>query len=439
MQRTAHFIAACLAIISATCVTQDAQDAEQQAAPPNPFTLGQEQREKGNPLPALLELLSLEHAYHDAGQTRLFHDARATLLASLGDTQGAMRSWAEISHPKVGRGPLLDSPLDSYTAVDAIDLIVAKADEHNIIMIGEEHVQPQTRCILKPLLQRLYDKGFRYFAAETFRDELDATVNDGHARLDTGYYTREPVFAEAVTEALRLGYTLVPYECRTRVDSPPDDPMRGQNHRESEQARHLKERTVDLDPDAKVIVWAGRSHVSEEAGEVPGVGQIEFMAYKFREMTGIDPFTVYLPAGAEQARRDHEFSFYRYATHQGWVEQPTIFVDDSGETFGISGDALMFFPRVQLKQGRPDWLTRDLGRVHVPIPRELLFTEGHQLVQAFHVEDFENAVPIDQILIAPGDPVPVLCLPPAGNYLVRCIGASAEVRGPVEVRTPARD
>ena len=405
-------------------------------AQPSPHALAMEARAGGDPLAPYVELRRHEADYQEPHELRAFHDVMATCLSFLGDVEGATEAWAEIAYPKRARGPLLNSSLDDYRPVDAVDLIVERAASHNVIMIGEEHVQPQTRCILEPLLERLWDEGYRYLAAETFNDDLEATLDGGYTRLDTGFYTMDPVFANAVNTAIERGYTLVPYECRTRVESPPDDPMRGQNHRERTQARHLKERIFDVDPDAKVIVWAGRSHVSEETGEVPGGAILEPMAYQFKELTGIDPFSVYLPAGVAQHTPEFEFSFYRYATHHGLVDGPTIFVDDDGRTFGISGDAVVLFPRPRSIKGRPDWLVTELGRRMVEIPTEVIFPESDQVVQAFGVGDLEHAVPADQVLISPGDPVPVLMLSPGERYRVRTINDAGDVRGPVDVDVP---
>ena len=414
-----------------------AQDPPPPDLPPNPFRINAEALDSGNPLAGYLELLALEASYRDAGQQQLYFEALATRGSFLGDTQGALRSWAEIHRTRPSPGPIQSSPLDDYTPADAVSVVLKKAEKHRVIMLGEEHVQPQTRSILLPLLRELRQLGFRYFAVETFNADLERTLELGYTTRGTGFYTREPVFAEAVNEAIRLGYTLVPYEnTEPPSEQRPDDPMYGQNHRERGQAVNLKTRIFDVDPAAKVLVWAGRSHVCEETGEVPGVGTLEPMGYHFRELTGLDPFTMYLPSGAEQADRAYEFSDYRYATHHGWVDVPTIFVHSDGSTYGRSGDAAVFFPRTTLERGRPDWLARELGRVAVRIPGELVVESGHQLVQAFHVDNFREAIPLDQVVIAPGDPVPVLMLPPGRTYFVRGIDRDGVVRGPVEVPVP---
>lgn len=427
----------CLTVFFVSASVSIAQQAQDSAdSPPNPLRLGEKELQSGNPLAGYVKLLELESVYRKAGQEGLFFDAKANRQASLGDTAGALVSWAKLRRKRPG-GTQTASPLDKYTPADAVAVIVKKAGRHNVIMLGEEHVQPQTRTILKPLLQQLWQRGFRYFAAETFKRDLTSTIKLGYATYDTGAYTRDPVFAEAVTEAIRLGYELVPYEqIEPPTENKPGDPLFRQNWREFVQARNLKTRIFDKNPTAKVLVWAGRAHVSEEAGEVPGVGTLKPMGFQFTELTGIDPFTVYLPAGAEQATPEYEFNFYRYATRKGWVDRPTIFTKPNGDMFAVGGDAMVFFPRVTIESGRPDWLARELDRVRVEIPSALLVKKRLQLVQAFHVKDFERAIPLDQILIERGGSIPVLMLPKGRSYWVRCIDETGEIHGPVEVNVP---
>jgi len=433
--RQLYCFLAALSMLSNVSVAQQARNSAE--PPPNPFHLGEKELQAGDPLAGYVQLLELETVYRAGGQERLFFDAKATRQASLGDTQGALQSWAKLNRKHPSRGPQTSSPLDDYKPADAVSVIVEKAGHHNVIMIGEEHVQPQTRSILKPLLERLWKRGFRYFAAETFTADLTSTSKLGYATYDTGFYTRDPVFAEAIAEALRLGYELVPYEnTEPSGEDDPGDPMIRQNWRELMQARNLKSRIFDENPQAKVLVWAGRAHISEEAGTVPDGGTLKPMGYQFKELTGIDPFTVYLPAGAEQATPEYESGFYRYATRKGWVDKPTIFTKPNGDTFEWGGDALVFLPRVTMESGRPDWLVRELERVPIAIPRSLIFEKGYQLAQAFHVQDFERAVPFDQVLIQPGASPSVLMLPKGKTYWIRSIDEKGEIRGPVEVTVP---
>ena len=71
----------------------------------------------------------------------------------------------------------------------------------------------------------------------------------------SGYYLMDPVYASAVRTARALGYELVAYEVHER--GPADDP----SFRDRRQAEHIKERILDRDPDARVLIIAGRRRV----------------------------------------------------------------------------------------------------------------------------------------------------------------------------------
>src|SRR5690606_27121494 len=102
--------------------------------------------------------------------------------------------------------------LDEMEALDAREAIINEAYNRRVVMLNEAHHVPETRGLTMALLKPLFDQGYRYFAAETFQEiGLKETIKKGFPMLETGYYIAEPLFADIVREALRIGYTLVPY------------------------------------------------------------------------------------------------------------------------------------------------------------------------------------------------------------------------------------
>ncbi|AIE83684.1 hypothetical protein OP10G_0316 [Fimbriimonas ginsengisoli Gsoil 348] len=405
---------------------------------------------KGNPLAQYVELMRLENDFlKDVGLVEAFNgkplnkgmaatygQARATVEGNLGAIRRSLRSqtigWFYFPAKTATTG----SPLDRMRPVSAVDYIVRQADKHPYVMIGEEHMKPQTRTILLPLLRRLYAKGFRYFAAETFYQAIKSAPVRGYPAWDDGYYIQDPVYAEAVREAIKLGYKLVPYEAEEQPkDAPKDDPWFNQNFREHLQADNLKTRIFDHDPKAKVLVWAGRSHVVKVASKQDG-GEFRPMAYEFKRMTGIDPLSVYLPTDVEAAAPEYEREDYKYAADKGWIHGPTIFVGAHGGAYGLDeNEATVFFPRTTYVHGRPDWLARNLGRVPRDIPASMVSRPGYLLAQAWKEGEPVQAIPIDQILITPGDPVPVLMLPRGGSFWMRVIDPTGKVLGTSRLHT----
>ncbi|MGV3613975.1 MAG: hypothetical protein ACO1SV_01450 [Fimbriimonas sp.] len=421
-----------------------------QDALPNPFRLEWDQVLQGNPLAQYAELrkreadylkgVSLVEAFRgmltspSGLQARMYAECRATIEGNLGRIQDSLRTQEIGDYVTPVERPFVATPLQGMRRRNAVDFLVEGADRHAWLMCGEEHMKPQSRTILLPLLRGLRRKGFRYFAAETFGSGIARASRKGYVEWNEGIYTQDPVFGQAVREAIRLGFTLVPYDDTPMPkEVPPNQPMFTVNFRENAQAMRLKERILDRDPKAKVLVWGGRGHVSEEPGKFPDGSEIRPMASEFRRLTGIDPLTAYLPRMMESATATNEPSVYKDAVQRGWIGEPTVFVGKTPYTGG-SSDVAIFFPRTRYVQGRPDWL-RPLDRMPVPIPPELARGRGMLLAQAWPTGEPETAVPIDQILLMPGDPLPALMLPRKGTFRVRVIDASGKPLGQRELRT----
>jgi hypothetical protein len=400
---------------------------------PRPFLVGRAEMEAGNPLPKIATLLKMESQYNASRLRRYnYWDTRAFLLGVVGDIRGSLESTGQF-YPKE-KDPLPTShETDSLSTEEAVKGIVRAAGDRQVVMLGEEHHKPQTRVVLEPLLRELYKKGFRYLAAETFEEGIAEAQKRGYLLVSDGTYTVDPIYATAVRTAIQLGYKLVPYES---MEAPPESvksPAAQSSYRDMVQARHLKERIFDKDPKAKVIVWAGRAHVSEEPGDFGGETYTP-MAAKFKELTGIDPFTVYLVRYAEGPSPEFEDSVYRYVTARRSFDRPTVFRKKDGALWGEGGfDTNVFFPRTRYVNGRPDWLMITLGRRERPIPASVLKGSGYRLVQVFREGEPERAVPVDQILLRPDAPVPALLLP-KGQFWVRVVDGSGAVFGPHKLK-----
>lgn len=385
----------------------------------------------GNPLARYAALLDLESRYlADPALRGTYLEVRGRLEASLGDPWAGPRTQAALRRAGHQR-PMPDSaPFDACHAEGAVEAIAAAAERggHRVVMVGEESLLPQTRCLLEPLLVRLKAQGFRYLAADAFAPSIATETAGGFPTSGAGPALHDPVFAQAVRVALRLGYTLVPYD-RDDPNRRGLGPVADANLRAEIQAENLQARVLDADPSAKVLVWATRAHVAERPGRLGPQGAIRMMACCFKERTGIDPLTVYAARYVEGASRDREDPLYRYAIGKGLVRRPTAFVGPDGRTWSATEDVDLevFFPRVELIRGRADWLAGDLGRIAVDLPPTLASAgpDRLRLVQAFAEGEPDRAVPVDQFLAVPGAELPALMLP-AGSYRVRVIDRSGE-------------
>jgi hypothetical protein len=174
-------------------------------------------------------------------------------------------------------------------------------------------------------------------------------------------------------------------------------------HREQKQAQNIARRILAADPSAKILVYVGFRH----ATEVPfdgGLGrQMDWMASRLKRITGIDPLTIdqreHIPAECLSER------ILRQGTRASRFGD--VVLKKSGRPFGFGSyrgavDLHVLHLPVAPISGRPAWLTQ-VGRRPLPVPASLLRGNSRKLIQAFAPGASQDAVPIDQILIEPGE------------------------------------
>ena len=161
------------------------------------------------------------------------------------------------------------------------------------------------------------------------------------------------------------------------------------------------------------------------------------MASVLKRLTGIDPLTVYAPTMSQRLTSDEEDPLYRFATSRGLVKQPTIFVNRTeGRLLGSgSFDAYIFWPRMKVEDGRPDWMSLALGRERTRIPPQLLSGRGMRLVQAFREGDPASTIPVDQVILDESDYRKALMLP-KGRYWLRTIDRDSKVIAKTTLSVP---
>jgi hypothetical protein len=319
------------------------------------------------PAAAYLRLRDAEATYRDSDEwENVYLQMRAQTAAALGLHAEALATWDAAR----GGGPDSVGTLPAGTrAVDAVAFLAAAADTVRVVMVNEAHHDAAGRLLTLRLLPALYAKGFRYFAAETFSPDSALAAQPAYPTPETGVYLGEPVFGEIVREALRLGYTLVPYEIEEAEEAAGDPALSRQQLRDSMQARHLADRTLGRDPEARVLVHAGFGHVYEEASE-----RWHPMAVYFREITGVDPLTVDQVEMSERSAPAFESPRYRAALAASLVGgAPVVLTDASGQALAGGSapvDVQVVRPRTRYADGRPAWMamggTREAHRVTLP-------------------------------------------------------------------------
>jgi hypothetical protein len=294
--------------------------------------------------------------------------------------------------------PLADdkpSPLaqPGWHAVPALDYIPQLAKNYRVVFLNEAHNIALTRTLTVRLLKPLREQGFNVFAVETlYHADVDALNKRGYPIAASGFYTREPVYAEMVRTALRLGYKVVAYEA---------DPDHTGNAREAQQAENLW-KIVKADPNARIVVNAGYAHI-QQTGQFLGA---ESMAEHFMKDSGITPLsveqTILIPH--QDSGMDHP----DYGPIVGSLHptQPMVFIDKHAKPWSLRPgyDASVIFPPEQFVYDRPTWLELWGARVPFTVSGNLCQRHWPCMVAARYAAEGDDAIPADRMVL---DPVPL--------------------------------
>lgn len=387
---------------------------------PSPFTLYRSAPTE----PSWAGTIRLRHAeplYATNPQWRgVYCQLRAQSEIWLGDHAAALRywdscggSWQDSAHT-LPRGT---------RAADAVALIARAADTARVVMVNERHHAGSDRLLTLRLLPVLWQKGYRYFAAEAF-DWNDTAINHRAAATMrvTGGYVDEPVFGEIVREARTLGYTLVPYEAEPQQEAVRDS-LTPQQRRDRAQAQNLYDRVFRADPNAKVLVHAGYAHIQERPARTWTP-----MAWYFHQLTGIDPVTVDQTRLAEAGTPEGEHPAYRAALRAGLVAgDAVVLIDSTGHPLppiAVNAvDMQALSPRTRYSRGRPDWMTLGGRRqaVDVPVPE---CASQSCIVEARLPSDRDDAVPLDRT--EAHEATVRLFLPTEGRVRIRVMAPTGE-------------
>jgi len=329
-----------------------------------------------------------------------------------------------------------DAVAAGYThAADALPVVLARAHGQRAVFLNEAHGQSQTRAANYALLAGLRADGFDVLAMEslkpgptTARDAthcsnttlLDAgLVARGYAVPATAFYALDPVYAETVREALRLGFRLVAYDSLVENGVAP---------REQNQADNLACVFKD-DPKARLVVIAGFSHIAERRDFwVPGGA----MAARFRVATGIDPLTVDSTTQSTVDAAKITFPTARRAPPVSYVLE-----DANGVPYGTDNfDLALYVPAPSHREdGKPSWLALGNSRKRIRVELGKCAGVAVCIVQARRIGEQADAIPADACVLEAHATGCTLFLRPGRYEAVAVDGAETVVdRVPLAVK-----
>lgn len=288
-------------------------------------------------------------------------------------------------------------------AHEALQLLISNAE---IVMINESHSFVRTRSFLYSILPTLKKLGFNYLALEALAPASDALLQGSFSpslydtslpsrgypldRSSAGLYLREPVYAELVREAVDLGFKLIAYETLSAGS---------RAEREDGQAKALA-KVIDADPNSKIAVIAGYSHIWKADG---------WMADRLQRRTGRKILSIDQTAGlagCDGPAGDGSKSAY-------------IMTDADGKAWSMKPDRVdVTVIHVPSKDGRTEddgWLTLGGQRRGTKPDVSACIEAWPCLVSAFYTDEERNSVPADRLLLDRQD-VNALLFLKSGTY-----------------------
>jgi hypothetical protein len=189
----------------------------------------------------------------------MFLQALATYFSFANDIHKSDSVWQLLRNGNVNNNPVKTN--------GSLNDLLNQTRNHQVAMFNEAHNAPKHRLLMASLLDSLYNQGFRYFAAEAFtNDSLFAAT--GYLTENNGFYIFEPNLSNLIRKAYKKGFKIIDYEDYS-------------NHREQGQAYNIYNQTINIDKNAKTLVYCGYQHIDTAR-----------MAGWFQKMSGIDPLTV---------------------------------------------------------------------------------------------------------------------------------------------------
>lgn len=304
----------------------------------------------------------------------------------LGDYVAARNthSLQQVPEPDDNLSPLA---APNYQAKPALNALLALTKDRQAVFFNEAHTYPHTRTLTIAMLAQLRAQGFDTFAAETLYESDKDLQKRGYPTIHSGFYTQEPLCAEMLRSAIKLGFTIVAYEAEKAEG----------DAREREQAATLFNRVFKKNPQARLVVNAGFAHIQKTGKYLDG----ESMAQHFKKLSGIDPLCIEQTMMVDHDVPAHDHPFYRAVVESLHPTKPIIFIDASGKPWSLKAkayDVSVFFPPQVLRRERPTWLDIDGQRKPVLVHQDLCQKQVPCLIEARYADEGKDAIPADRLM-----------------------------------------
>ncbi len=296
------------------------------------------------------------------------------------------------------------------TTIDAQSYILEQAKKYHFLLLNEAHYSSQQRAFTTILLKDLWENDYRYLAIEALAWNEFNLSKKGYPTTQSGNFIQDPVFGNMVREAIKLGYTLVPYEYNPSQDSA---------DRERIQAKNIYERTLLKDSIGKVVVHAGYSHISKSDN-----GTHSLMGYYLNKFANGQVLSVNQETMSYKGKGMNN-DYYDFAIANFEIKKPSIFLKNNKVILDpvnrIGNDIQVYHPKTAFINGRPMWLY-GTNKTNIALTAGIKEHEG-KLIRAQLINEDENSIPLDQFVINQEKQLVL----PSGNFIISIIDCEDKI------------
>jgi hypothetical protein len=271
------------------------------------------------------------------------------------------------------------------------------------------------RTPMRKILSCARELGFTHLAVEALEEDDAAFEARGFvSRSESGVFTREPQMAGLLSDALGLGYDIVSYDVADKCTDCAY--IEALTRYSDQQAANIVSKTFDVNPDAKVLVFAG-ARQSYKRIWGPREPYTTSLGARLWEQTGFQPYSVDqvaidLPSPPFGASSPNPPSGVYLATGPEDGQCMGSYTPDSPTGMGTINAIIVHVPP-RTDAARWDWLHAVADQRRTVTADCASCTPGQRLlVQAFpQGVDRTDRVPVDQALCGAGEASRWSCRP----------------------------
>lgn len=324
-----------------------------------------------------LEALSVEYKDNKPVSDLLLQE-RGTAYSLMGRHQQALHAFDQHD-PNPDE---LNTAVKNLVTRDAVTAILDASADYQVVMINEAHHVPQHRVLTYRLLKGLWENGYRYLAFEALAPDAEQELTNNYVHKKSGFYTEEPLFANLVLYATELGFKLISYDYGAEIGT-------GTEARERSAVKNLREKVFDNEPDAKMVIHVGYSHINEDG----------WLAHYLKEALQLDPLTVNQTDFTERSHKRHEPESYTWLIENHDFDTPVVLTNNDGAFWSPTPeeyDITVVWPRTEYRLNRPNWARLD--KELIPVNLDWCELQFPCAIEVYRMGE-EEEVPADRIII----------------------------------------